>query len=222
MTGLACMYKFFLKIPVVGSIVYITNTYALRGDPVALEKLANPVQWIKVFFFPWMWAALLTGITAPSLAVHVLNLSKLLSFPATVLELKAGEFITTVFPNLLGFGIGVYALIFAISDKFLSRFEDHVTRKKHDGSRKFGSALVFNVDLAYPLLVIVMTLIVGVLQQAYPTTPAFCLFAWFSFWYAIITMIEIVAVLFGLGEHTLLEKIDSPDSPKKGPPPDAT
>lgn len=214
MTRPVSMYKAILKIPVISSLVYITNTYVLRGDPAALDRLANPYQWIKVFFFPWLWAAMLTAITAPNLAVCVLHLTRFAGwFSVSALESKAGEFITSVFPNLLGFGIGVYALIFAISDRFFSRFESHVVSKKMEGSRRFGSALVFNVDLAFPLLVIVVALIVGVIQQAYGDIPWLRLLAWFVFWYAIVTMLDMIAVLFGLGEHALLEKIDSKDKP---------
>ncbi|KKL38004.1 hypothetical protein WR30_07745 [Burkholderia contaminans FFH2055] len=73
---------------------------------------------------------------------------------------------------------------------------------------------MFNADLAYPLLAMVVTLIVGVLQQAYPTVQSIQLAAWFFFWYSMVTLIEIIAVLFGLGEHEILEKIDSDDTPQ--------
>ncbi|MBO7810197.1 MULTISPECIES: hypothetical protein [Burkholderia] len=208
------IYKLVLKIPVVGSAVYITNSYVLRGDSSALDRFASPVQWAKVFFFPWLWAAILTAVTAPNLTVNLLHLAKICSLSATSLETKGGEFITTIFPNLLGFGIGVYALIFAISETFLRRIDSHITKRKQEGARRFGSALMFNADLAYPLLAMVVTLIVGVLQQAYPTVRSIQLAAWFFFWYSMVTLIEIIAVLFGLGEHEILEKIDSDDTPQ--------
>ena len=37
MTRPVSMYKAILKIPVISSLVYITNTYVLRGDPAALD-----------------------------------------------------------------------------------------------------------------------------------------------------------------------------------------
>jgi hypothetical protein len=210
------MYKAILRIPVISSLLYITNSYVLRGDSVALDKFASPLQWLRVFFFPWFCAAALTSITVPSLCAHELHLTRIAShFASTAFESKAGEFITSIFPNLLGFGIGVYALIFAISDRFLSKFENHVAQKKNDGMQRYGSALVFNVDLAFPLIVIVAVISIGVLQQAYESVAWLRLFAWFSFWYAMITMIEIIAVLFGLGEHAILEKVSKEQQPKE-------
>ncbi|WP_161796809.1 hypothetical protein [Halomonas sp. HG01] len=64
---------------------------------------------------------------------------------------KLSEMVKTAYPSVLGFAIGLYAIVMA-SDKF-------ETLKKEDGRK--GRALLIAVDMAYPLFVVFTVMIIN-------------------------------------------------------------
>jgi len=134
---------------------------------------------------------------------------------ATVPAPSPGGLIISIFPNLLGFGIGVYALIFSLSAVFIKQLQQHLETTKDNGTRPIGSALMLNADMAYPLLVMALSLGIAVLQGIYAQLQWLTILSWVALWYSLLMALEILAVLFSLGENGILEKLKDHSSPER-------
>ena len=65
----------------------------------------------------------------------------------------AADAIISVFPSLLGFGIGVFALLFILPNRLYQLLDE----EKENGNIKFGHEILA-VDMGYPLLVFAVIL----------------------------------------------------------------
>ena len=206
-------YRILLKIPVVGTLVYIANCYAFAGDANATREFAGLRAWFKVLFVPVMWAVLLSAGVCWQF-VWELVVERHVCFSVLGQFAKApGDMILAVVPSLLGFGIGVYALVFALAPSFVRDFQKTIEEVKALKPNRRGSALMINSDLAYPLTVLVVTLAIGVYQKGFDS-DWLIIVAWVAFWYSVVVMVEIIGVLFGLGDSSLSDKLSQMDSPK--------
>jgi hypothetical protein len=218
------LYRATQKIPILKTITKIVNSYVFEGDISAMNRFAPPRLWLRHIIWPMSFAAIVT----------LLLVSPHISFPSFYLKFGArfenvngiiqaitpsiseiekpldapGSLITTIFPNLLGFGIGVYALIFALAPKSLQFLQTHIAEKITKHERKQGSALILNSSMAYPLIVVTIIISIGTIQQLLPTNRGLIVFSWLSFWYGILVIIELIGVLFGLGEQHTIDKLD--------------
>lgn len=200
------LYKFFRKIPLFGTVLGIINSYAYRGDEAAGREFAGILLYFKALWRPTFVSIILTiGILHPwaksLLYGQVFDLKSLSSF-----ALAPGALSVSVIPSLLGFGIGVYALTFAIPEKLIKGMDELIHQAIATGRRKHGSVLVLNADLGYPLIIMTIALMIGVFQQAFPQTPFLLLLCWLAFWYSIVALFEIVGVLFHLADNAILAK----------------
>lgn len=218
------LYRIFRKIPILKTIAKIINVYVFEGDPRARNKSAPVGLWIKSIGIPLFAAC----------ALATLTLYKFISFPDFYLlngsfDVRAfenfikaltpsineiekpfnspGTLLTSIFPNLLGFGIGVYALIFALAPESLQLLQNHIASNIRAGKRKHGSALMLNASMAFPLVVISIAVIIGIFQQLFEESKPLIFFTWLIFWYGIVVLIELIGVLFALGEQDALDKI---------------
>lgn len=208
------IYKSMRSIPVIGTLLSIVNAYAFRGDYEASQRFAGFRAYICAFLpsaalalllaLLMTWGAFAAVPSGGSVSVGGLN----------EFSLRPGGLIVSVLPSLLGFGIGVYALTFALSAGLVRQVDEALVKAIQTGRRRHGSALVINADLSFPLIVLVIVIAIGVAQQAYPNHVWFICFAWFCFWYAMVATIEIIGVLFELGDHVLLEKRAIGQTPK--------
>jgi len=200
------MFRQILRIPVIGTFIYILNCFVYSGDDAASSKPAPPSRWRKALLpqlsvaaalmiaTTWsVWRALIRWFTT-----HPVLLSDFSSRP--------GEIVHSIFPSLLGFGIGVYALLFALSPKFVQGLDTLLEKKKNAGEKADGSVLMLNSDMAYPIVVLLGTTAIGAMQRAWPESLALILLTWTFFWYGLIVTLELIGVLFGLGNNSLLEK----------------
>lgn len=202
------IYKMLLKIPIIGTIIYITNCYAYSGDIRSVKEFANPYLWIKKFIFQFLLAAILTAVTLWPLTIILWETRQLSAVGLSKFALSPGDTVLSVIPSLLGFGIGVYALIFALANPIIQELQNSINTLKDLKKRNHGSALVINSDLAFPLTILTLSIVVGVLQKG-NNSIELTVVTWWIFWYAITTTFEVIGVLFGLGDQTLLEKIES-------------
>lgn len=202
------LYRLLVRIPLVGTMLYITNCYIFGGDREAVSRFAPLQSWIKVLFVPLTIALILTSailwpMVKGLVLHHELTTSGLSSF------VKApGDLIVSVVPSLLGFGIGVYALIFALAGPIVRDLQHKIDELREVGRKKQGSALVINSDLAYPLTVLIVVLSLGVFQKNFESKELLIV-CWAAFWYALVVTLEVIGVLFGLGDHSLLEKLQA-------------
>lgn len=199
-------YRCVRRLPVVGTICSILNAYAFRGDFDAASRFASFRAYLKAFGVPLTIALGISLLSARMVFTHWWNGSEPTSLEWSSLQFRSGALIISVLPSLLGFGIGVYALTFALSKGIVRAMDSAMENAIRDGRRQFGSALVINADLACPLLVLVVAISIGVVQQNYHENLWLCISAWIAFWYAVVMMVEVIGVLFELGDHVMLEK----------------
>ncbi|MFM0477521.1 hypothetical protein PQR29_04045 [Paraburkholderia strydomiana] len=200
------MFRLIGSIPVLGALLKIANTYAYGGDYRASEEFAGLALWIKRFAVPLMLALVLTLCTVWPIIPHAVKSHELSFSHATDFVQKPGVFISSVLPSLLGFGIGVYALIFGLAEPFVRQFRKLIDEQIKAGEISHGSVLMLNSDLAFPLIVMVVGIAVGALQQANLENQSLILITWVMFWYSLIVMIEMISVIFRLAENSLLDK----------------
>ena len=202
------IYRVLTAIPILGDIVRISNSYAYSGDAESDTRLAPVYLWVKRLWMNLVTAALLTLIPTFSL---FFNCKRLDLFPALRIAEKIpepGALITSILPNILGFGLGVYALIFALSSSLLQNIHRQIRKnKKIDPSIK-GSVLILNSDMAYPLLVMTISLGIGIIQTILEPTRPLVVITWFALWYSGLMVLEVLMAIFGLGENELLGKIN--------------
>lgn len=204
----SCLYSLILKIPVLGEILRIANAYVYDGDLASDTEFAPLSLWIRKHYKNFLIVITLTVISAPHIWFSSSIIQHLSAISSVDHRPMPGDLIINIFPSVLGFGIGVYALIFGLSSILIKRLHESLDAGKKNGKAKTGSVLMLNADMAYPLLVLTLSLGIGVLQQIFPNSQVFELVAWFALWYSMLMVIEILTVLFGLGENELLNKLD--------------
>lgn len=195
--------KLLGKIPIFGVALIIVNSYVWGGNLRADERFAPTLTWVRVL--------------APGIAIALALAAWILwpivpqiwsGKPAQISLLsefsqKPGQLAISVLPTILGFGIGVYALIFALSENLLNGF--HIA-----SSKSGGSALAINSDMAYPLLVMVATIFCSLIQQRFPQGEKWLILNWFLLFYALVLTLSLITSLFRLGEVAIIEKIKPP------------
>lgn len=196
------MYKWLSGLPFFGIIVTILNSYVSAGDFDSDKRCAPLSEWFRVLSPGILLSMVLALFTfAPACSFGWPIICKFQGFRSA-----PGALITSLLPNILGFGIGVYALIFALSSKFVKLFHAKAEMAKKSGSRI--SVLLLNAEMAFPLLVLVFSLVVGVIQQAYPEGEWLIGVGWFFLWYSLIETAGLIGVIFRLGEQALFDKVE--------------
>jgi hypothetical protein len=198
------MFNFFKRIPILGTIVYITNSYIYNGDINSNKKFAPIKLWFKKLTLKFLLCCFLTMLVFKDFIYniyinHTLNYSLLL--PSS---LNPGDKITATFPSLIGFGIGVYALLFALDKSVVGEVQKAIS----NSTKTSGSVLMLSSDLAYPLIILIITLSIGILQTVFSKSLCLCAISWFMLWYSFVVIIEMIGVLFGLTNNSLLDKLD--------------
>ncbi|MGU9817295.1 hypothetical protein ACU684_18065 [Pseudomonas sp. LF135] len=203
------MFRLLTKIPIIGIVLTVFNSFAYDGDVKADDEFAGILAWIKAYFFPFFICIAVAILLMPELinsTLPCLNLSY-------KVEVAPGELATSILPNLLGFGIGVYALIFALDKRFvqdLQRGFEGYNKEKN----KSGSVLLLNTEMALPLIVITTTIAIGIFQKIFSDLLYLRLACWFSLWLSIYFILDLINNLFLMGNAHLSDNI------KKTPDPD--
>lgn len=198
------MFKLLRTLPVLGTILLITNSYVYNGDANSSEKFSPLKLWLKKFFSKTLFVSLMTALVYIKEIADYFSLKSLSQFIGEHNTVTPGAIITSSFPSLIGFGIGVYALIFALDKSVIKHFQDAYSNNK---KKKYGSVLILSSDLAYPLIVLIITLGIGIFQVIFLNSSLLCLITWFSMWYSFVMIIEMLGVLFGLTNNSLLDKL---------------
>jgi hypothetical protein len=206
-----------MRLWLLGRIVELANAYVSEGDLRYLKRLAPARAW---------WRAILRPLVGSALACAVVFVPTVyLSTPAsptptwTPMSVAAG-----IFPSLLGFGIGVYALLWSLSERWLTEFQTRAAKKAaerspNDLTRPTPSVLGLSAEFAFPLssMLVALVMALGWTAVAHitsltqdPVLRAITLVAEFVAWTAIIFAIQMVArlilTLHRLGMQILLDK----------------
>lgn len=187
------MYKLLKGIPVFGSVFAIANAYAHKGDQLGTVQIASIGQWWKrVLRKAWYTLVFVSALVliAPE------KICKSTWVPA--------DTILGAFPSILGFGIGVYALMFIMPSDFLTFLKD----RKDRGTTKIGPEIV-PVDMGYPLITYVLVMFIAAVNKFYPESYYFKLVSLWALFYGLAMTVELVSFLFV--SSRMIQKIRSTD-----------
>lgn len=173
--------KEYIEVPILGLIILISNAYAWQGNLAHLEKFATKRQWWRRILKPVFYCAI-AAVIATSLALISCNVSE---FADVVTNFCQRSLVT-----LLGFGLATFSLILALPDKFLEKFSD---RKSDSG---LGPEIIA-ADLAFPLVVVGVSVLVSLIMAAIPMSDwiASFLFSFLAF-FSLQQIFELIGFLF--------------------------
>lgn len=80
-----------------------------------------------------------------------------------------------------------------------------------------GSALILNAEMAVPLLILALTIVIGLIQQLWPCVESLKAATWFALWLSLIFTVELISTLFGLGENSILKSLAPEESENPTP-----
>ncbi|WP_337167759.1 hypothetical protein [Xenorhabdus bovienii] len=179
MTNEKC-YSILRSIPILGAVFRVANAYTYKGESECSIRIAPLRLWWKRIIFK-----LLIVITLLSISLCFSSLS------LTSNDWEPADTILSVFPSILGFGIGVYALMFIMPSDFLV-----FLKKRHqEGKSKISPAIV-PVDMGYPLVVFILVLFVASINKLFQFLIFFKFLSLFSLFYGLVMVIELMSFLF--------------------------
>ncbi|EHY8223056.1 hypothetical protein K4558_003323, partial [Salmonella enterica] len=110
--------------------------------------------------------------------------------------------ILSVFPSVLGFGIGAFALLFIMPSNFML----FLTQKRE--RLGFGPEIV-PVDMGYPLIVFAFVMAIAGLNKMFPNS-IFNVFSIWAFFYGLAMALELITFLFNAS--IIIQKLISKDN----------
>lgn len=190
------LIKKILSVPVLGTVLRISNAYAYKGDQRYLFSFASSDMWAARLGKGLVAAVLLASIT---FAVG--------SFVGVDKSFNASSVILSTFPSILGFGIGAFALIFVLPNSFFRLLWSTLKKaKQNGGGDNFTGARMLPVDMAYPLLVycIIMMLsaFIGYLEKG----PWLGFFSFFLLMYGFVVTFELLSTIFSTAYRMMVEQ----------------
>jgi hypothetical protein len=130
-----------------GQFVKHANAFAYSGHAAYTSKLAPWKLWNERVFPAYYYA-----FGLGSIITYIVYLTDKNDF-------DPGEYILGAIPDLLGFAIGVFALIFVLPSAFLQFI---------DNSKVKTSSIELPVNVGYPLIAMAMTLFLSFLLELGP------------------------------------------------------
>ncbi|HHZ8355140.1 TPA: hypothetical protein ACWMJN_003791 [Morganella morganii] len=180
------MHSKIKKIPIVGSLFRIANAYVYEGDIINNIQIAPWGIWVDKIGKKLLFTFILT--------VVLVVINSLFSLS----EWSASDAIISIFPSLLGFGIGVFALLFIIPNNIYRLIQ----KEKESGNIKFGPEIIL-VDMGYPLSVFAVVLFWAGVNKLIDISVFNFISKWL-FFYGMSMVFELVSSLFGIS--TLITK----------------
>ena len=202
------IFGLLARIPLLGDMLRILNAYAYRGDARADEQFAPIWLWITAFWLQITLAIAGAMLCMPELTNEYLPIKYRLIY---CVQLGPGAMATSILPNLLGFGIGIYALIFGLHKMLLRDLQASYSRGVTNDKQRPGSALILNAEMAVPLLILTLTIAIGLVQHVAPSFVGLQFASGFSLWLSWVFTFELIVTLFGLGENAILKTLDDTD-----------
>jgi hypothetical protein len=205
------VFNLLSGVPLFGDVLRIFNAYAYRGDAKADERFAPVWLWITAFWLQTGLSLVATFLCMPEFTNKHLPAGYQLSYSV---DIAPGALATGILPNLLGFGIGIYALIFGLHKMLLRELQESYKSEAGAPKPRPGSALILNAEMAVPLLVLALTIVAGLIQQVTPKVETLQFASWSSLWLSLIFTIELIVTLFGLGENAILKTLSDEEPPR--------
>ena len=176
-------WQLLLEIPYAKSFALIINTYVWNGNENSLSMFAP----IHLYFWKLLFRPTFIGLASYAIIKH----GQCNGIIKTG-DLKLLELCLSLFPNILGFGIGGYALIFTFPKSFFANLEDN---KKTLNLRVGAHGL--NAIIAFPLLTIATIILLSIFLSITNTSAQTSAFIGLFFLvYGMLLTIELISVLF--------------------------
>ncbi|MCG9559270.1 hypothetical protein [Vibrio kanaloae] len=109
-----------------------------------------------------------------------------------------------IFPDILGFGIGVFALLFALPTEFLDKLRQSV--KNSNGDNKITGPEMLPADMAYPLLVYSVIMLFSVFFRAFPDEPVTTTISTIMLIYGFVVTLELLNSIFMTASYMLFTR----------------
>lgn len=198
------VYSLLIRMPILGDIVLIVNGYAYEGEHDALVRFAPPMHWVRRI----VPKLVLSGVFAIWITCKLTSHFSKLPDPAT----KFTDMLTGIFPNLLGFGIGVYALIFALPESFFKSLRGERETTAQDDRQPSAPQVnpetppnMINADMAYPLVMIALSIAFGAFVQFYMDIWSFYVSVWLLS-YCFVLMLELISLIYVSAYKSISDK----------------
>jgi hypothetical protein len=187
------------KVPLLKPVLLILNSYVWLGNPNALLQFAPFAMYLRRFILRFAvtlviaWTALRFGPRSGWIR----------SDPLNFLDLAI-----SVFPNVLGFGIGAYALLFTFPERFFPHLEERRESKK----LRVG-AHGLNAITAFPLLAIALIILCCAVAKAINLcTRVADTIGLFGILYGMTMTMEVIAVLFVSARKVIRNSLQQPSA----------
>lgn len=178
-------FQFCYSIPILRPLVFVVNGYAWDGDSRSLLRFAPLAEYNKKII-----SKVLVSVTLAAAYVLAGEWNKFLR----VEKIDSINAALQIFPNILGFGIGVYALIFAFPERF---FKHLAKRDRVPGNKNPIGALGLNAMIAYPLCAIAIIILLALFARALLIPPIIIeVFGLSALLYGLWLTIELIALLY--------------------------
>ncbi|BBG59500.1 hypothetical protein [Providencia rustigianii] len=173
-------YKKIRAIPIVGDVFRIANAYVYEGKVDNHVSIAPLSLWSDKIGKKLLYTLTLTVILS------------IICWLFLDVNWTAADAIISVFPSLLGFGIGVFALLFILPNRLYQLLD----KEKENGNIKFGHEILA-VDMGYPLLVFAVILAWAGVNK-FIDISAFNFVSKWLFFYGMSMVLELISFLFNI------------------------
>jgi hypothetical protein len=183
--------KYIKKVPILGPLISIINSYVYNGSDEASTTIAPFRKW-----FIKLGSNIIAAVTLSLLLVGCFDLGYT-SFPSSDIALA-------IFPSILGFGIGVYALLFSIQDRLIAWMEDRHSKRE----LPFGPKVLIS-DMAYPLVVYIFVLLLSGINKAFaPKLIQGEFIGAFLLFYGLLITLELVITIYTVSDIMFTLKVN--------------
>ncbi|PKH56537.1 hypothetical protein CXF83_15170 [Shewanella sp. Choline-02u-19] len=183
--------KYIKKIPILGPLVSIINSYVYNGADEASTTIAPFGHWFRK-----LGANIVTAVALSALFIGYFDLGYT-SFPSSDIALA-------IFPSILGFGIGVYALLFSIQDRLIAWMEGCHSIDE----LPFGPKVLIS-DMAYPLIVYVFVLLISGINKAFaPAVIEGEFIGSFLLFYGLLVTLELIITIYTVSDIMFTLKVN--------------
>lgn len=173
-------------IPLINVLFRIANAYVLKGHPTHFKVIAPLRDWLHR-----IGKNLLSSIIIGSTCAYI---SKESYFPQDI--------ILSIFPSILGFGIGVFALLFALPNEFIEKLRKSISES--NGTSKITGPEMLVSDMAYPLLVYVSIMFLAVIIKSTTTNEIGVYLASPLLIYGLTMSLELINSIFMTSSYMLI------------------
>lgn len=192
----------WVRLPGLGSLIEIASDYATEGAAEYFERIAPLNAWIRTLGWPMAASLLLAAVPYPCGCMPYV-------FKVTA---QPNDVALTLLPSLLGFGIGAYALVFALSGSILRKMQEGYERIHASTGRTCGSVLNINSAFAFPLSLMAITTLVAITQKILPEVQVLSSVTWFLTFLSLTLTYQLIVSLYRLGRVIILDKFSTESS----------